>query len=97
MWNKGSAWRLGASQNIAIGAASVQNATAFGTATHALQLSATGNCHILIATNPTALATSTLVKSTDVPLVVKITPGEKLAVIQDGASTGNLNVTELTN
>lgn len=97
MWNKGSAWRLGASQNIAIGAASAQNGTALGAQTHALLLSATGNCHVLIGTNPTALATSTLIKSTDIPLVVKVTPGEKIAVIQDGASTGNLNVTELTN
>lgn len=96
-WDKGHAWRLGAAQQIAIGASSTQNGIAFGNQTHALLLSATGNCHIAIGTNPTATSTSTLLKSSDFQFHCKISPGEKIAVIQDGASTGNLSVTELTN
>jgi len=87
----------GTGQNITIGATSTQNATAFGVGTQMLQLSAiTGSCHVEIGPNPTALATSMLVKNTDPPLVIRIGAGEMIAVIQDASSTGTLNVVEFT-
>lgn len=84
-----------AGQNLTLGAASVQSA-AFNAQTYAVRLSATGNCHVAIGMNPTAAATDMLIKGTDSPWLVKVAPGEKIAVIQDGASTGTLNISEQT-
>lgn len=86
--------RPGASQNVAIGGSSTQSA-AFATSTSRVRLSATGACHIALGTNPTATATSTYLPANVVEFV-EVLGGEKVAVIQDGASTGNLNVTELS-
>lgn len=86
---------IGSGQNIAIGVASVQSA-AVGLATFAVRVSALGNCHIRIDTNPTAVATDFLLKASDPGVTLGIRPGEKIAVIQDGAGTGNLNIVELT-
>lgn len=85
-----------AGQNITIGAASVASA-AFQANTQMIQISAVGgNCHVTVATAPTALATDMLIKATDVPLLIRVAGGEKIAVIQDGASTGTLNIVEVT-
>jgi len=90
-------WRPipGTGQNVAIGAASVQSA-AIGSQTFAVRLTALGNCHIAVGQNPTATATDLLLKATDPSIVLRIGPGEKIAVIQEGAATGNLNIIELT-
>lgn len=85
----------GKGQNVTVGASSTQS-TAFGAQTYAVQISSTGSCHIEVGTAPTATATSMLVKSTDPPMQIRVAPGEKIAVIQDGASTGNCNIAELT-
>ena len=86
----------GTGQTIAIGAASVASA-GFNTATQFIRISATGNCHVEIGPAPVATANSMLVKSTDDPERIRVGNGEKIAVIQDGASTGNLSVIEYTN
>lgn len=86
----------GTGQNIAIGIASVQNAAAFNAHTTLIQISVLGNCHVEIGPNPTATATSMLVKATDPPLVISICRGDKIAVIQDAASTGNANIVEMS-
>ncbi len=90
-------WRLvlGTGQNVAVGASSVQS-TAVGAQTRAVLISTTGNCHIRIGQSPTAVATDTLIKATDPPIVLACGTADKVAVIQDGASTGNCNITELT-
>ncbi|MDE2000835.1 MAG: hypothetical protein KGI52_18125 [Burkholderiales bacterium] len=90
-------WRPipGAGQNLTIGAASVAS-TAVGTQTYAVSVSATGNCHVAVGVAPVALATSLLVKATDPPRLLRVLPGEKVAVIQDAASTGTLNVHEMS-
>lgn len=90
-----SIWMLGASQNVAIGASSTQS-TAVGTQTRAVRIASTGNCHIAIGQNPTATATSTYIAANIVSEVFRCYPADKVAVIQDGASTGNCNITELT-
>lgn len=89
-------WRPinGTGQSLTIGATSVTSA-AFGTQTYAIRLSATGNCHVAF-NGATAVSTDLLVKSTDYPETYRVTPGEKVSVIQDGASTGTLNVIEMT-
>jgi hypothetical protein len=85
----------GSGKTLAIGSSSVASA-AVGTQTYAVQLSALGNCHVAIGPNPTATANDMLVKASDPPLIVKVAPGDKIAVIQDGTATGNLNIVELT-
>lgn len=82
-------------QTIAVGAASVASA-AFQASTQMIQISTLGNCHVKIGTAPTALATDMLVKASDPPLLLRVAGGEKIAVIQDGASTGNFNIVEVT-
>jgi hypothetical protein len=37
-----------------------------------------------------------LIKASDPPIMLKVAPGEKIAVIQDGASTGTCNIIEVT-
>lgn len=94
-------WRpmAGTGQNVTIGASSVQS-SAFdpnNEGSQAVQISAVGgNCHVSLGMNPTATAKDMLVKSSDPPLMIRIAPGEMLAVIQDGSSTGTLNIIEMT-
>lgn len=86
----------GTGQNLTVGASSAAS-TAFGSATFAVYVSTTGNCHLRVGTGAvTAVATDMLVKASDPPLLLKVAPGEKIAVIQDGASTGTCNVIEVT-
>lgn len=85
----------GSGQNLTIGAASVASA-AVGVATYAVRVTATGNCHITRGTAPVATAIDFLLKATDPGITIGIRPGEKIAVIQDAASTGTLNIVEIT-
>lgn len=85
----------GAAQNVAVGAASVQS-TVLGAATYAVRVSTTGDCHIRFGQNPTALGTDLLLKASDPGAIFRANPGEKIAVIQNAASTGTLNIVELT-
>lgn len=85
----------GSGQNLAIGAASVASG-AFGPGVQMIMVSALGNCHVAIGQAPVAVATDLLLKATDPPLLLKVAPGEKIAVIQDGTATGNLNIVQAT-
>lgn len=86
----------GAGQNLAIGAASVPS-TAAPASIFVVRLTASGNCHIKIGpATPVAVATDLMLKSTDPSQYLAISPGEEVAVIQDGAATGTLNVTWMT-
>jgi len=86
------AFKLGASQDVAIGAASTAS-TAFAGGTKVIRVIATSACRIKIAVAPTALATSTYL-TPGVPEVFQVASGETLAVIQVAAA-GTLNITEL--
>lgn len=85
----------GTGQTLAIGAASVAS-TAIPAGTFYVRLSATGNCHVQVGMTPVAVSTDMLVKSSDPPAFLRVQPGEKIAVIQDAASTGNLNIIGVT-
>lgn len=89
-------WK-GVSDVIALGAASVQSAV-FGSQTREIRVSASGNCWINIGANPTAAATDNngIYLPANVVDYLHVNPGERLAVIQDGAATGNLCVAEMT-
>jgi len=52
-------------------------------------------CHIHIAVSPTAAATTTYLPAAEVE-VIKVSAGEKIAVLRVGVSDGKVSVTELT-
>lgn len=85
----------GTGQTLAVGAASVASA-AIPPGTFYVRLSSTGNCHVQVGGAPVATSTDMLVKATDPPVIIRVQPGEKIAVIQDAASTGNLNLIGVT-
>lgn len=85
----------GTGQTLAIGAASVASAV-IPAGTFYVKLSATGNCHVQVGMAPVAVSTDMLLKATDPPATIRVQPGEKIAVIQDAASTGNLNIIGVT-
>jgi len=56
-----------------------------------------GNCHIAIGpAGTTATSSSTYLPANSSPIVLAASPTDVVAVIQDGASTGNVSVTDLT-
>lgn len=81
----------GSAENIAIGAASVANATAFPAGTTHVRLASTGNARFRVAAAPVAVAADALITS-GMEVFYPAFPGMKLAAIQDGAATGNLSV-----
>lgn len=82
-------------QHLALGAASVAS-NAFGSQTWAIRVVAAGNCHIDIGAAPVATANSAYIAANQKPEYIKVNPGDKIAVIQDGSATGNLYITELS-
>lgn len=86
-------------QNITTGAASVKATNPVSDQTYAVQLSATADCWVMFSmTSAGAVATASnsfLVKATDKPLRMGISPGEYIAALQKSAS-GTLNLLELT-
>jgi hypothetical protein len=101
-------FRVMASQTVNYGSASAgqftTSTTTFGSQTRWIQISATGSVtasnngyrfRVGEAATVTADATATLV-----PLnweqVVKVTPGQRIAVVGNGAGTGTLSVTEFS-
>lgn len=82
--------RLGASQNVTIGASSSQSTALVTPGLFAVRLVATADCRVAIGANPTATATSTLLVA-GVPEYFSAEVGEKVAV--RGSAGGTLNVT----
>jgi len=96
-WNLIAPWKLqvGKAQVVAVGAAHAES-TALGAYTNAVLLSSTTNCHVRIGRpGLAAVATDTLIKASDPPIVLGCAPGDEVSVIQDAAA-GNLSITELT-
>lgn len=86
------AYKLGAAQEVVVGATSTQSA-AFGADTKVIRVSSTTACRILIGSNPTVLATSALLPPNWVELLM-VKGGDKIATIQESAG-GKLSVAEL--
>ena len=85
----------GTGQTLALGAASAAS-TAIPAGIFHVRLSSTGNCHVQVAGSPVATAADMLVKASDPPAYLRVQPGEKIAVIQDGTATGNLDLIGVT-
>ncbi|TAH36536.1 MAG: hypothetical protein EYC62_02515 [Alphaproteobacteria bacterium] len=87
--------KLSTSQDVTVGASSAQSAaigTAGQTPNKIIRLVSTTACRIALGTNPTATSTSTFLPANVVEFT-EISPGEKIAVIQDTGG-GKLNVSE---
>jgi hypothetical protein len=94
-WTPISPWRLGTVQKVTAGASSAQS-SAVGDQTYAVMITCmTANVNIAIGPNPTASASTWLVKTTDQPLVLKCAPGDKVAYIQN-SSGGVLYIAEVS-
>jgi hypothetical protein len=98
-----SVWRHRTTQNVAYnvaGGASTQS-NAFGSQTYAIRVSIAGfadgtnnGARISVGDNPTASATTAALPMNWVEYI-RVTPGQKVAVLGNSAATGTLNVVEL--
>lgn len=87
--------KISTAQELTVGAASVQSST-IGTSGRTpnivIRIVSTTACRILTGSNPTAVATSALLPANVVEFT-EITPGDKIAVIQESAG-GKLSIAE---
>lgn len=84
----------GVQHKITIGAATVQSA-AFGNKCHLVRIAPEGgNIHYEIGTNPVAVKLDSPFLANGAVESVRAKPGQKIAVIQSLASTGNVTITE---
>jgi hypothetical protein len=87
---------LGVAQVFTVTNASVQS-TAFGASTTMIRICCSlGHCHFQIGTNPTASITTSPMMPNNFTEIVRVSPGQKIAVIKDAAVTAaTFSVTEL--
>ena len=83
---------IGAVQNVAIGAASVQSA-AVSSSTRIVRVASTVDCWIIEGASPTVSATTGAFLPSGAPEYIRINPGDKIAVIQ-ASGAGSLNIVE---
>ena len=87
---------LGTTQVFTVTSSSVQS-TAFGASTTMIRVSCSqGHCHFAIGTNPTASITTSPMMPNNFSEIIRVSPGQKIAVIKDAAVTSStFSVTEL--
>lgn len=87
---------LGTAQIFTVTNSSVQS-TAFGANTTMVRLSCSlGHCHFQIGTNPTASVTTSPMMPNNFSEIIKVSPGQKIAVIKDATvAAATFSVTEL--
>ena len=87
---------LGTTQVFTVTSSSVQS-TAFGASTTMVRVSCSqGHCHFAIGTNPTASITTSPMMPNNFSEIIRVSPGQKIAVIKDAAVTSStFSVTEL--
>ena len=89
-------YRIRTAEDVAIGATSAASSGTAGPGDHAVFLAPDANCHVRIGpATPTAVATDTYLAG-NTTATFRISDGDKVAVIQEGAATGQLNVSFLT-
>jgi hypothetical protein len=87
---------LGVTQVFTVTNSSVQS-TAFGASTTMIRVSCSlGHSHFQIGTNPTASITTSPMMPNNFTEIIRVTPGQKIAVIKDsGVTASTFSVTEL--
>ena len=76
-------------------ASSSSASDAFTDGTEYIRVVSTIACHIQVAVSPTAAVTTTYLPAAEVE-TIKVSAGEKIAVLRVGGSDGELYATELT-
>ena len=90
-------YRPGTTQAVDVGAASAAITNAVGSQTYQVRLIAQEDCHVEFGAAPTAVAATSMFLAANREEVFSISPGEKVAVIQNAAvASKNLYVTELS-
>jgi len=82
----------GTTQTVSVSGTSAAITNAVGTQTRAIRVAVTTDCHIKVATTPVATTSDPFIPSGTVEYF-RITPGQKVAFIQNSAS-GTAYVTE---
>ena len=87
---------LGTTQVFTVTTSSVQS-TAFGANTTMIRIAcSSGHCHFAIGTNPTASLTTSPMMPNNFSEIIRVGPGQKIAVIKDATVTSStFSVTEL--
>jgi len=87
---------LGTTQVFTVTNSSVQS-TAFGANTTMIRVAcSSGHCHFSIGANPTANLTTSPMMPNNMSEIIRVSPGQKIAVIKDATVTAaTLSVTEL--
>ena len=87
---------LGTTQVFTVTTSSVQS-TAFGASTTMIRVACSlGHCHFAIGTNPTASLTTSPMMPNNMSEIIRVSPGQKIAVIKDATVTSStFSVTEL--
>ena len=87
---------LGVTQVFIVTTSSVQS-TAFGASTTMIRVScSSGHCHFQVGTNPTASITTSPMMPNNFTEIIRVTPGQKIAVIKDSTvAASTFSVTEL--
>ena len=87
---------LGTTQIFTVTASSVAS-TAFGANTTMIRVACSlGHCHFAIGAAPTASVTTSPMCPTNTTFIVKVKPGDKIAVIRDATvASSTFSVTEL--
>ena len=76
-------------------AATTSASSAFADGSEYIRVVSTIACHIDIGVSPTATTSTQLLPANEIE-TIKISAGEKIAVLRIGGSDGKLHVTELT-
>jgi hypothetical protein len=87
---------LGTTQVFTVTNSSVQS-TAFGANTTMIRIACSlGHCHFAIGANPTASLTTSAMMPNNRSEIIRVSPGQKIAVIKDsGVTSSTFSVTEL--
>jgi hypothetical protein len=87
---------LGTTHIFTVTNSSVQS-TAFGANTTMIRVAcSSGHCHISIGANPTANLTTSAMIPNNFSEIIRVSPGQKIAVIKDATvASATLSVTEL--
>ncbi len=87
---------LGTTQVFTVTNSSVQS-TAFGASTTMIRVSCSlGHCHFQIGANPTASLTTSPMMPNNFSEIIRVNPGQKIAVIKDATvAASTFSVTEL--
>jgi hypothetical protein len=87
---------LGTTQVFTVTNSSVQS-TAFGANTTMIRVAcSSGHCHFAIGANPTASVTTSAMMPNNRSEIIRVSPGQKIAVIKDADVTSStFSVTEL--